>query len=71
MNYRKYIDKFIEAFSESMGYGLGIILVLYLTTIVILKSLEKIKVDHETAISFSSIVLALTFLYIVVKTVNK
>lgn len=64
---RKYLEKFLNAFSEAAGYATGIVFVLVPTTLLVMKALENIKIDESSAQSFALLLGAMMLLFLAVK----
>ena len=62
MEIRKYLEKFLNAFSEAAGLTAGFLFVAVPLTLLSLKFLETIHIDKETVNSFLLLLGAITLL---------
>ena len=67
MGVRKYLEKFLNAFSEAVGYAMGIGIVLIPFSLLVMKILENIRIDESTAQSFAILLATMTLLFLAVK----
>ncbi len=68
MGIKRYLQKFLDAFSVALGYATGFFLPLVMLAIIIARVLENIKIEESTATSFALILSSLALVLFLSKT---